>query len=61
MTENITEKALDILAELLAREKMHTQILMSLAYRNVTDEEFTHQMQLLEIKIAQLKEVILQG
>lgn len=60
MNENTSEKALEILAELLAREKMHTQILMSLAYRGATDDEFNMHMQNLELRIAQLKEVILQ-
>ena len=54
-----SEKALSILAELLAREKMHTQILMSIAYPSLTDIAFQDQMQMIEIKIEQLKEVIL--
>jgi hypothetical protein len=59
MNESTSEKSLRILAELLAREKMHTQILMSLAYPGVTDDEFSHQMQLLEAKIDQLREYII--
>jgi len=58
MNEQAGEKALNILAELLAREKMHTQILMSIAYPSLTDAAFQDQMQMIELKIAQVRDLI---
>ena len=52
------EKLFDILAEILAREKMHSQILMSIAYRGASDETYNTEMALLESRILQIKEVI---
>jgi hypothetical protein len=55
--ENV-EKLFDMLAEILAREKMHTQILMSIAYRGADDETYNTEMALLESRISQIKEAL---
>lgn len=55
--ENV-EKLFDMLAEILAREKMHTQILMSIAYRGADDETYNTEMALLESRISQVKEAL---